>query len=249
MRATLGRGLDAELPDPLAAPTGAVPWELAVLALVVGANLVQNLAVPSGWHVLSGPLLALAAVGLARRAGASWALLGLSPAFVRRGLRVGAVAFAVVAIVVVLAAVVPGLSGAFADDRVVHSSTGRVLYEALVRVPVATVLTEEVLFRGVGYGLLARRLGALRGMVVASLLFGCWHVLPTLASREDNPVTDDAAGALAVAGVVLGAVLATTLAGLAFTWLRRRSGSVAAPWLAHVATNSVTLLAALVLSR
>lgn len=38
--------------------------------------------------------------------------------------------------------------------------------------------------------------------------------------------------------------LATTAAGVGFEWLRRRSGSLAAPALAHLATNSVTFAVA-----
>ncbi|MCU0264537.1 MAG: CPBP family intramembrane metalloprotease [Actinomycetia bacterium] len=244
MRALLGRGLDAELPDPLAPPPGAAPWELAVLALVVGANLGQNRVFPDAWHLLTGPLLALGAVLLARRSGASWALLGLSSDRVGTGVRLGAAALGVVAAVVLAAALVPGLRDAFADDRVVDAATATVLYEALVRVPIATALTEEVLFRGVGHGLLARRFGAGRATLLGAVAFGCWHVLPTLASARGNAVTEQATG-LALVGVVAGVVLATTVAGLLFTWLRRRSGSVVAPWLAHVGTNSVTLLVAL----
>ena len=40
-----------------------------------------------------------------------------------------------------------------------------------------------------------------------------------------------------------GAVL-TGLSGFGFTALRERSGSVAAPWLAHAAVNTVSYLAA-----
>lgn len=248
MRELLGRGLDRELAGsvpPAAPPSGAWRWEIAVVALVVAANLLQNRVVPDAWHVLTGPLLALAAVLLARRAGASWALLGLDRRYQGRGLRLGLVAVGVVAAVLVVVAALPGGDAVFEDERVVDRSAGAVVYAALVRVPLATALTEEVLFRGVAYGLLARRLGAWRAMLVESALFGLWHVLPTLATVRDNPVTQDLGAPSAVAG----AVATTFVAGLVFTWLRRRSGSVAAPWLAHVATNGLTLLVALAVTR
>jgi membrane protease YdiL (CAAX protease family) len=40
-------------------------------------------------------------------------------------------------------------------------------------------------------------------------------------------------------GAVVGTVAATTTAGVAFAWLRLRSGSLLAPILAHIATNSL----------
>ena len=44
--------------------------------------------------------------------------------------------------------------------------------------------------------------------------------------------------------MVLGAVAATFLAGLVFSWLRLRAGSLVAPVIAHVATNGVALVTA-----
>ena len=46
-----------------------------------------------------------------------------------------------------------------------------------------------------------------------------------------------------IAGVV-GAVLATALAGFVFTWLRRRSGSLIAPIALHWSLNGLGALAA-----
>ncbi len=67
-----------------------------------------------------------------------------------------------------------------------------------------------------------------------SVLFGLWHV---------NGVLHNGSGGIAV-GAVIGTVLATTVAGVGFGWLRVRSDSQLAPVLAHVATNSVTFAVA-----
>jgi membrane protease YdiL (CAAX protease family) len=49
--------------------------------------------------------------------------------------------------------------------------------------------------------------------------------------------------------VVLGAVLATFVAGLVFSWLRLRSGSLVAPVLAHLGTNAITFVVAWAVTR
>jgi len=62
---------------------------------------------------------------------------------------------------------------------------------------------------------------------------------------SDNHVV--AGAAASVAGqvlVVLGSVAVTFVAGLAFCWLRLRSGSLLAPIMAHVATNGLALIVA-----
>ena len=50
--------------------------------------------------------------------------------------------------------------------------------------------------------------------------------------------------AIAAIGVVVGTLAVTTVAGAAFGWLRLRSGSVIAPMMAHLATNSFAYVAA-----
>ena len=51
-----------------------------------------------------------------------------------------------------------------------------------------------------------------------------------------------------VTALIIG-VAGTGAVGLAWTWLRLRANSIAAPWIVHVATNSLALLAALVVVR
>ena len=50
------------------------------------------------------------------------------------------------------------------------------------------------------------------------------------------------------AGAVIGTVLATAHAGIVLCWLRIGSGSLLAPVLAHIATNSVTFVLAWVIA-
>ena len=100
-------------------------------------------------------------------------------------------------------------------------------YTALVAVPLATVLFEEVAFRGVLWGLIERDHGARWAGVVTSVLFGLWHARP----RRDPPL------------VVLGTVLFTTAAGVVFALLRHHGGNLLAPVAVHWAANGFGVLA------
>jgi uncharacterized protein len=78
---------------------------------------------------------------------------------------------------------------------------------------------------------------------VSSLLFGLWHIRPTLGTLATN---DLAQSAWAQVGAVTAAVALTTVGGLFFCALRLASGSLVAPVIVHTATNSAAIVAAYV---
>jgi uncharacterized protein len=215
-------------------------WAL-VLAVAVAWNLVANLWLPRALYVPGAAATAALLVAVAVRVGgASAAELGLGRRDLGRGLAWGAAAAAAVAVVLALAAAWPATRGLFEDRRAERASAAAVLYLALVRVPLGTVLLEETLFRGVLLGLGRRRWSPAAAAAVSSAAFGLWHVLPARQVASFNPVTEGLAGdpAMRLLGVAA-AVAGTALAGLVFCWLRLRSGSLLAPALAHWASNGL----------
>lgn len=219
-------------PSPTIGPTAALVLLVGGLAV---ANVARSAVVPGGWHLVFNLGIGLFTVLVAVAAGLDAAELGLSPTTVGAGLRWGGAATAVVTVVVVGL----GVAGALTDDRA-DVSLGSMLVRALVVIPLGTVLVEELAFRGVLHALLTRVGGAGWAWVGGAVLFGLWHVFP--AWRGGGVETDLAeVGRLATTA---GTLAATTAAGVAFVWLRVRSDSLAAPVLAHLATNSVTFAVA-----
>jgi membrane protease YdiL (CAAX protease family) len=213
---------------------------LVVLVAVTAARFL-SLAGPT---VVWTSLMTAALVLIARTSGATLADLGLRPSDAGRGLRYGAVAFAIVLVALGVAALLPLTSGALHDARG-DISGARLAYELVVDVVLLTAIPEEFAFRGVLLGSAVVQWGPLRGVLVVSALFGLWHVQPTLATMTDNPAVSGASGfAAGRLLVVLGAVAVTFVAGLVFAWLRLRSRSLLAPVLAHVATNGLGLAVA-----
>jgi membrane protease YdiL (CAAX protease family) len=108
------------------------------------------------------------------------------------------------------------------------------------------VLVEEIAFRSVLWGLVRRGHGTVPATFVSSLLFGLWHVLPSLGLATNNEAIGGAVGRGKSAQVltVLGTVAFTALAGVVFCELRRRSGSILASAGLHWATNALSVLAA-----
>jgi membrane protease YdiL (CAAX protease family) len=128
---------------------------------------------------------------------------------------------------------VPFTSGYFDDERT-RVSFPEMLLRVVVAIPVATVLVEELVFRGVILGLLRRRHQVIGAAVWSAVLFGLWHLFPVWWSY-DHVATFD----LGRLGAVAGTFAATFAAGLGFAWLRVRADHLVAPMLVHVATNSV----------
>jgi membrane protease YdiL (CAAX protease family) len=129
-----------------------------------------------------------------------------------------------------------------ADERAADLSASEVAFEALVRIPFGTALFEEFAFRGVLFGLFARR-GKFFGTIASSAAFGLWHIRPTIEVVDANALH---AQAQLVTLLVVGAVVVTGVAGLAFCWLRIRGGGIWAPAVLHAAVNSLSLVAAVV---
>jgi uncharacterized protein len=83
-------------------------------------------------------------------------------------------------------------------------------------------------------------------VTTSSALFGLWHVLPTISALRANEL---AGGTAERAAAVAAAVVVTGVAGALLCWLRLRTGSLLAPVLVHVATNSFALVGAFVVQR
>ena len=230
-----------------ARPAAGTRWApLAGTALVIGALAVLNVVrhfLPSGGLWLS-ILAAVALLAFARRAGLSWEQLGLA----RHRLRAGGIWALGVIVVVGLAylsgVLLPETRPAFLDSRY-HEGTRQALVTAFLVIPVGTVLLEEVAFRSVLWGMLARHTTRWRVLLISSLLFGLWHVIPSLQLASANRGVSEIApgrGASTTALVVVGTVAFTALGGVVAGELRRRSGSLLASAGMHWATNGLGVL-------
>jgi membrane protease YdiL (CAAX protease family) len=218
---------------------------LSPVVLVLAAVNVADKYGPRHTGLVAGPLVALMLVLIARRAGLSWRDLGMSRRTLIPGLKYAVGAVGAVAVVYAVGIALPLTRPAFQDVRY-HLHPGAALITAFIVVPLGTVLLEEVAFRGVLLGLINRHRGATWASITSSVLFGCWHILPSLRLNHANQAVGATVGAGTTGRVlaVLGAVVFTALAGLLLCELRRRSGSLLAAAALHWATNGLGLLAA-----
>lgn len=208
----------------------------AVVGGLTLVNVSEHLLAPPWWvRALEGGAL----LTWARLDGLTWAQLGLGRKRLVSGVRWGLGAVGVIAGGYAVGVLLPQTRAAFQDDRY-HLPVGAALRSAFLVIPVGTVFLEEVAFRSVLWAVLARHLRPWQVLATTSALFGLWHVLPSLHIGTTNRGVADTigSGGLAVAATVG----LTTVGGLAFGELRRRSGSVLASAGAHWATNALGVL-------
>lgn len=155
--------------------------------------------------------------------------LGLRPPQLWSGLRHGAAAAGLVSAGVAAATALPAVRAAMRQRDLPAEPTRWMALE----IPMGTVWFEEALFRGALTAAASRAVGPTGGLLLQAVAFGLWHIPDARSAGEP----------------VLGTVVVTAAAGLGFGWLARRSGSVAAPMLAHLAINEAGAVAALLAQR
>ncbi|MUM15795.1 abortive phage infection protein [Mycobacterium sp. CBMA 623] len=155
--------------------------------------------------------------------------LGLRSPHLGAGLRLGGIVASAVAVVV-------GASPALKPVRTSMRERDVHLHPAAwlgLHIPVGTVWSEELAFRGVLQPLATQAFGKLPGGVLQAVVFGLAHIRSARVAGDSVPAT----------------VLVTGLSGWLLGLLRERSGSVVAPMLAHLALNETGAVAALAVQR
>ena len=202
---------------------------LASVAGAAAAVLWNNVVLPGSGlgpygRAVAGGALGLSAVGAARAGGYGVDELGLSASAVRSGLRYGSVVSVLPLAGYAIALSVPAARGRIAAGERVTDVAGWVGF----RIPVGTVVHEELLFRSVLSAMLRRGWTLTPAYALHAVTFGLWHV--RAARIAGDPIA--------------ASMLLTGSSALLFEWLRRRSGSVVAPALLHLSVNVGGVVAA-----
>jgi membrane protease YdiL (CAAX protease family) len=89
---------------------------------------------------------------------------------------------------------------------------------------------QEFLFRGWLQPRFEKNLGFWPGLVITSIAFAVWHLCPPFEQANIVPI-------MSVFGMSF-----TTAMGLCFGYIFRRTGNIAAPWIAHVLAGLTLVL-------
>jgi uncharacterized protein len=155
--------------------------------------------------------------------------LGMRPPRLWAGLRLGLAVGSVAATGVLAATSVRAVRLSMIGRQLPPSASA---WMAL-QIPLGTVWAEEAAFRAALAAAGTHDFGVSGGRLLQAAAFGLSHIADARATGEP----------------VVPTILATGSAGWVFGWLAERSGSLAAPMLAHLAINEVAAAAALIIQR
>ena len=212
---------------------------IGLVVAIVATDIVTTHLAPPGSGVYFKIAILAAYVAWARfSASLSWDDMGMSKETVKSGFVVGLLAVVVIGAVIAVLVAIPGTRSYFDNQQIASGSTTNHFLEPLLVIPLGTVVFEETIFRGVLLGSLLKLGSKKQAIVFSSIVFGFWHVSPALSNAHGGFVHSVVA--------VAGTVAITAVAGVLFALLRLRSGSLVAPILAHIATNSLAYVGALI---
>jgi membrane protease YdiL (CAAX protease family) len=222
-------------------------WALAAaIALLTFSNVMSNRILPEWAYVPWNLSMAFVLIGVAYRGGYGPVAIGLGIRHWHRPVGVGLLLFGGTALVFALGMIIPATRNAFVDTRIGNADVAQMLWVVLVQIPLGTVVLEEVAFRGVLPALMGSspairwRWGPVLG---ASILFGLWHILPSIGIDNANAAVGDTLGHNVVLTTTL-AVVAMTIAGITMCALARVGKGIKTTMLLHWATNSLGFFAA-----
>lgn len=214
--------------------------ELLLTLLIVCYGALLSYALPKKSHVILNILFAGIAIVVGVLAGLSLDAMGLAVSNLLKGAVYAAGIVAMIVAIVAVASRLPFTRSYFEGESFAFISKKRVFYEAGFRVPLGTALLEEVLFRGLLLGLFLMNNSTMVALVASSVIFGLWHIFPTVNQLEANQAAKDMVAGKRGRRVfsVLAVVASTSFAGFCFGILRLWSGSLITPWLVHWAINA-----------
>lgn len=223
---------------------------LVQAAFVLGVliyGIVLSRLIPMRYHLVANLSASAFAIFCAISVGLNFEQLGLSIKLFWPGIFVALTASVFLIISIYLLSKISFTHKYFVSSHsALRASPSRLAYETAVRIPLSTALAEEILFRGVLFGVLLYYSGTHVAIIGSSLVFGLWHIFPALNFTNESYYLELRQGRLIskLLHIVVN-VLATALAGIVFAWLRLLSGSIIAPWLLHWTINSTTVLSSL----
>lgn len=220
--------------------------ELAFIVFILLYSYAITHFVPKKYYSFVNIFLALGAIVFGLTLGnLSLSLIGLDTQNILHSLLIGALICTPVILLICAIALNPKFSKHFYEVPSRNYNRKTFAYELLFRIPFGTAFSEEVIFRSVLLGILLVNHSNSIAIIVSAILFGLWHVFPTLKNLENNDTLNfDKISKRQKRGIITTVinVLSTTLIGVIFGVITIRTRSFMATWMIHTTINGISIL-------
>jgi membrane protease YdiL (CAAX protease family) len=218
--------------------------EVIFIAIIAVYSYVITHKIPPAYYSFSNLIVATGTIIVGSSIGLQPDQFGLSPSTIVPGIIYGAALSLPLIVTVLLIATSKKFSKHFTTTPSSKYSPKNFANEFFFRIPFGTALSEEVIFRGVLLALLLENHSFALSVSVSSVIFGLWHIFPTLhTSKSNDPLIDmmdDQRKRNAISLII--AVGTTIIAGIGFSLLNARSNSLISSWIVHSSINGFAIL-------
>jgi hypothetical protein len=114
-------------------------------------------------------------------------------------------------------------------------------WRIFVRIPIGTAFFEEMLFRGIFYGYLMKKMSQRKTILITSLFFAFWHIIPAYEVVSQHLQITSIGMFLGLWSVLM---LGSFVGGILFAWIRYRTKNIAGCIIAHALINVLSLVSA-----
>ena len=114
-------------------------------------------------------------------------------------------------------------------------------WRIFVRIPIGTAFFEEMLFRGIFYGYLMKKMSQRKTILITSLFFAFWHIIPAYEVVSQHLQITSIGMFLGLWFVLM---LGSFVGGILFAWIRYRTKNIAGCVIAHALINVLSLVSA-----
>jgi membrane protease YdiL (CAAX protease family) len=142
---------------------------------------------------------------------------------------------------VILLCLLPALGFEVKTPRLEAVAQDIFWWRIFVRIPIGTAFFEEMLFRGIFYVYLMKKMSLRKTIVITSLFFAFWHIIPAYEVVSQH-LQVGSIGMFVVLWFVL--MLGSFVGGVLFAWIRYRTKNITGCIIAHALINVLSLVSA-----
>lgn len=213
--------------------------ELGFILLIAVYSIVITKIIPKKLYSFSNLIIAFGAILYGVFFGISLQQLGISLNLMLVNMLIGLALSMPIIIFTILFSSFPTFRKHFSHQPNQNYNWRQFAYELGFRIPFGTALSEEVIFRSVLFAILLTNHSVILAIIFDSIIFGLWHVFPTLHTVEDHKPLNDKLKNKYQRNMlaVLVSIITTSILGAGLAILTLKTKSFISAWILHSAIN------------